>query len=263
MESKTDLDRTIMKSVQYRLMAMLLVIFVIGGVGLWIRQFGSLEWLIAHESSLRDYVKRFPGRGWLCGLAIYTTLSLIPGTAGKSVVCGWLFGFWPAVVLVDVGLTFAATGGFLISRWLVRDAVSSRFGDWVAKLNRGLEQDGVFYLLMMRIAHVPFSAVNYGAGATSISFGKFCWTTALGLIPGTMIFVFVGTRIPTLATIAEKGVWQLFDPLLFAILAATVIFPLLVRLAMGRISVRKADSSIKEMDAEGSPFLGTHNKDVP
>ena len=252
-----------MKSIQYRLVAMLLVILVIGEVGLSIRQFGSLQWLIAHETSLRDYVTRFPRRGWMYGLAIYTTLSLIPGTAGKSVVCGWLFGFWPAVVLVDVGLTFAATGGFLISRWLVRDAVNSRFGEWVAKLNRGLEQDGVFYLLMMRIAHVPFSAVNYGAGATSISLGKFCWTTAVGILPGTMIFVFVGTRIPTLATIAEKGVWQLFDPLLFAILAATVIFPLLVRLARGRIPTPRADSAKEKMDAVGSRSVRTHNKEVP
>ena len=49
-----------------------------------------------------------------------------------------------------------------------------------------------------------------------------------------MIFVFVGTRIPTLQSLAKGGVWQLFDPLLFALLASTVVIPVLLRWAIRR-----------------------------
>lgn len=221
-----------MRSVRNRLLAMIIVILVIGALGFLTRQFGSMEWLIDHETQLRNLVQRYPWEGWLLGLAIYTAFSLIPGTAGKSVVFGWVFGFWQAVLMVDIGLTIAAIAGFFASRFIIRDAVNARFGGLVLKLDHTLEHDGAFYLLMMRFAHVPYSFVNYAAGATSLSLRTFCWTTALGILPGTMIFVFVGTRIPTLAELSERGVWQLFDPILFGILAATIAFPVLIRWAI-------------------------------
>ena len=223
-----------MKSVTNRLLAMIVIILVIGALGLLARQFGSMEWLVKHETQLREWVRRFPWQGWMIGLVIYTACSLVPGLAGKSVVFGWIFGFWQAVLMVDIGLTIAAFAGFVASRFFVREMVRARFGGFVEKLDRILKKDGPFYLLMMRFAHVPFSFVNYAAGATSVSLRTFCWTTTLGILPGTMIFVFVGTRIPTLAEISETGVWQLFDPLLFGILAATIVFPMLIRWAIGQ-----------------------------
>jgi uncharacterized membrane protein YdjX (TVP38/TMEM64 family) len=223
-----------MKSLTYRIVSMVAIILVVGALGLLIRRFDSMEWLVENEADLREYVKLHPLQGWLIGFSVYTVFSLIPGTAGKSVVFGWLFGFWAAVLLVDVGLTVAGIAGFAAARFLIRDMVKARFGGLIERLDHGLEKDGAFYLLMMRLAHVPYSFVNYAAGASSVSTWKFCWTTSVGILPGTMIFVFVGTRIPTLASITEKGVWQLFDPLLFAVLAGTVVFPIVTRWSIRR-----------------------------
>lgn len=221
-----------MKYLGNRLLAMILIILVIGVVGYLTREVRSMQWLISNEIRLRAFVQQNPWQSWLLGFGIYTIFSLVPGTSGKSVIWGWLFGFWPAVVTVDVGLTIAAILCFLAARFIFRDAVKARFRDLVEKLDHSLEHDGAFYLLMMRLAHVPFTFVNYGAGATSVRLTTFAWTTALGVLPGTMIFVFVGTRIPTLAAIYEQGPWQLLDPLLVALLAATFGFPILVRWAL-------------------------------
>jgi len=129
---------------------------------------------------------------------------------------------------------------------IARDALNARWGGKIEKLNARLENNGAFFLLMMRLAHVPYSLVNYSAGATSIPLRTFCWTTSLGILPGTMIFVFVGTRIPTLKSLAEKGAWQLFDPLLFGVLAATVLFPLLIRWSIQQY--RRRIGSSKDID---------------
>lgn len=223
-----------MKTVTKRLLAMIAVILAIGALGLLARQFGSLENVVENEIQLRNFVQQHPWQGWVLGLLAYTVLSLVPGTAGKSVVCGWLFGFWPAVLMVDVGLTIAAMVGFLAARFFIRDAVRARWKVQFRKFNARLEKDRTFFMLMTRLAHVPYSLVNYCAGATTVPLSTFCWTTSLGILPGTMIFVFVGTRIPTLQTLAEKGAWELFDPLLFGILAATVVFPVLIRLSIGQ-----------------------------
>lgn len=239
-----------MKTVANRLLAMLLLILVIGALGLAVRKFGSMQWLVENEQNMRQFVREQPLLGWMIGLGIYTAFSMVPGTAGKSVVFGWIFGFWPAVLMVDLGLTAAAIGSFFTARFLVAELVRQRFGRLIERLNRALDRDGPFFLIMLRVAHVPFSVVNYSSGVTSVRVGTFAWTTCIGLLPGTMIFVFVGTRIPTLAVIAEKGVWPLFDPLLFGLLAATVAFPVLIRLAVGHYRNAEEAETMELAEAE-------------
>lgn len=234
---------------------MITLILAIGVIGVLIRQFGSMEWIIENENRMRELVQLHPWQGWWLGLAIYTAFSLVPGTVGKAVVFGWIFGFWQAVLMVDLGLTFAALAAFFAARFIVRDIVRSRFKRLIERLDRSLEKDCAFYLLMMRLAHLPYSIINYCAGATSVSTRTFAWTTAFGVLPGTMIFVFVGTRIPTLAMISESGVWPLFDPILFAILAATVVFPVLIRWAAARFRIRAGSefaSELAEMETRTS-----------
>jgi uncharacterized membrane protein YdjX (TVP38/TMEM64 family) len=223
-----------MKSIRNRLVAMMIFILLVGVLAFFARQFGSLEQLVENESRLREFVSRYPGRSWFFGLAIYTAFSLVPGTVGKAVIFGWIFGFWQALLMVDISLTVAAIAIFSLSRYIARESVYARFGDQVSKLDQLLDQDGWYYMLMLRMAHVPFSFVNYCAAPTSLKLSTFAWTTAIGLLPGTAIFVFVGTRIPTLATLHENGIWQLVDPLLFAMLSGTIVFPVLIRWAIRR-----------------------------
>lgn len=244
-----------MKSIRNRLLAMLIFILLIGVLAFLARQFGSLERLVENETRLREFVCQNPWQSWLFGFAVYTALSMIPGTVGKAVVFGWIFGFWQALVMVDISLTLAAIASFSLSRYVARDAVYEHFGDQVSKLDRSLERNGWYYMLMLRLAHVPFSFVNYCSAPTSLKLSTFIWTTALGLLPGTAIFVFVGTRIPTLSTLQENGVWQLVDPLLFAILAGTIVFPILIRWAIRRFRQhRGAPLEIELNDYDSAGF---------
>lgn len=227
-----------MKSLNLRLIAMIAFILAIGALGLLVRHNSSFAWLLENETRLQEFVQHHPWQAWVLGLSIYTIFSLVPGTAGKSVVCGWVFGFWPAVLMVDMGLTLAAIATFSMARFVLREWVARRWGGLTEKLDRGLDNDGAFYLLLMRMAHMPYSLVNYVAGTTAVPLWTFAWTTAVGILPGTMIFVFVGTRIPTLATLSEQGLWQLVDPLLFGLLSATVLIPLFIRCAVRRFQDR-------------------------
>ena len=249
-----------MKYLGHRLAVMVLLILLIGALGYLSGNVGSLQWLVENETRMREFVETFPWQGWLLGLGIYTLFSLVPGTAGKSVIWGWLFGFWPAVIIVDLGLTVAAIASFIVARFILRNAVTMRFQGLIERLGNRLERDGAFYLLMMRMAHIPYSLVNYCAGVTSIRLTTFSWTTALGVLPGTMIFVYVGTRIPTLSDLADKGPWQLVDPLLMSFLAATIVFPVIVRWALQRYRVLAGISPEREIidvasSAKGETWL--------
>ena len=242
-----------MKTISYRLLAMIAFIIFIGALGVLARHYGSMEWMVENETRLREAASQHPAQSWLLGLFIYTAFSLVPGTAGKSVVFGWLFGFWAAVLMVDIALTIAAVTSFIVARYIARDWVGVKFGKQIAVLNRGLAQDGVFYLLLMRLAHAPFTIVNYGTSATSVSARTFAWTTLVGILPGTMVFVFVGSRIPTLDQIANKGVLELLDPLMFALLAAAVAFPSLIHFGVRQFERRGgSDREIQSLHPHAS-----------
>jgi len=225
-----------MKGLHKRILASFVLVAIITVLGLMARQFTSLEWLVAQESELRRQIQASPVLAWLSGFVVYACLSLIPGTSGKSVVFGWLFGFWMGLLLVDFALTAAAMVTFFASRFLFRETIEARFGMHLVRLQKKLEAEASFYLLTLRLLHTPFSFVNYGAGATTVISPKtFWWTTQLGILPGSMVFVFAGARIPSLALVAKHGPLALLDPVLMAALMVTGLLPLLGRVIVGGI----------------------------
>ncbi len=222
-----------------RILVLLLFIGLIGLMGIGLRYSPNLSWVVDHEVAFREHVLAHPISSWCGGLLVYFVTSLIPGTAGKSVVCGWLFGFWGAFAMVELGLTGAAIVSFLSGRYFARELVQRKWQHRLRNLQRHIAQDGAFYLLMLRMAHAPFTLVNYGAGATNIRLYSFCWTTLLGILPGTVIFTFVGTRIPSLRIVVERGVWSLVDLPLLTALLLTASLPLLTRSVVRRLRCQK------------------------
>lgn len=219
-----------MKVIHQRILALIGLIVLVATLSIVAHHYSSLRWLIAEETYLLRAVQANPVRSWLLGFAIYLGLSLIPGTAGKSVIVGWLFGFWAGVLLVDVALTTAAMATFFASRFIFRDAIESRFGVHLNRFRKKMESEAGFYLLSLRLLHTPYSALNYVSGATSIvPASTFLWTTQMGLLPSTMVFVCVGTRVPRLSVVAEKGPMALLDGPLMAALLATSMLPFIVR----------------------------------
>jgi len=216
--------------VSRRILASTAIVILIVSLGLVAQQYSSMELLIRYESNLREFVRIKPIQSWVIGFVLYTCLSLIPGTVGKSFVCGWIFGFWSATILVDGALTFSAMVTFFASRFLFRDAIESRFGVYLEIFRRNSSSNVGFYLLMLRLLHTPFSFVNYVAGATNVVPTKtFWWTTQVGLLPATMIFVYAGTQVPSLATIADRGVFALLDARLLIAMIAPAILTVVVR----------------------------------
>ncbi|MDA1232741.1 MAG: VTT domain-containing protein [Planctomycetota bacterium] len=224
------LQGRIVKVIHQRILALVGLVFAIATLGIVTQHYATLDWLITEETYVRNAVESSPLQCWLISFAIYLCLSLIPGTAGKSVVAGWLFGFWAAVLMVDLALTLAALITFFVSRFIFRESIEARFGISLVRFRSKLESQAGFYLLSLRLLHTPFSFLNYAAGATSIvPVRTFWWTTQLGLLPSTMIFVCAGSRVPALSVVAEKGPIALLDGPLIAALLATSMLPFLLR----------------------------------
>ena len=195
----------------------------------------SLEQLIVHESWLRQQVDEHPWRSSLFGFAIYIAASLIPGTGGKSIVYGWIFGLVAGVGIATIALTIAATISFCFSRYVLCDAIHRRFGCYVAHIDRALERDGGFYLFAVRVVHFPYTLTNYAMGATTIRTRSFVVATLLGLLPGSFVFAYAGSQLPTLRALAERGVLGVVSPQLMLAAVLVAISPIVLRVLMRRL----------------------------
>jgi uncharacterized membrane protein YdjX (TVP38/TMEM64 family) len=226
--------------VNRRIVLLVVFLLVVVAIGLGARHLPSIAWLVDHEQQLRDYVATHPITGWCVGLFVYFGLSMIPGTGGKSVICGWLYGFWGAVLMVDLGLTGAALLSFLLGRFVITGLVGNLPAKWFRRVSRGLGQAEASCLLLLRFAHAPFTLVNYGASIAGVKLTTFWWTTHVGILPGTMVFTYAGTQIPTLHSISEEGLWTLLSPSLLGALVLIAAFPFAVQLALRRFHLRYA-----------------------
>lgn len=231
---------------KYKLLFFLLFAGSLATLGFLFRQYSMFDELVRYEFHLRNLLKAHPLKGFTIGLVVYLVLSLIPGTGGKSVIYGWLFGFWQGVLIADCALTAAAIVSFLISRRLLRDILLSRFAIAMQHLDRAIKRDGAFYLLALRTMHSPYTATNYAMGTTSIDVKSFWWATQLGLIPGTVIFVWAGTQIPTLETVVEEGAGAVFSLQVIAALGLTGVFPLVARWGIRKIWPRVEKTELAE-----------------
>jgi uncharacterized membrane protein YdjX (TVP38/TMEM64 family) len=150
-----------------------------------------------------------------------TALSL-PGAAVLTLAAGALFGFWTGLVLVSFASTIGATLAFLFSRFLLRDWVQQKMGERLAKINRGVEREGSFYLFTLRlIPAFPFWLINLALALTPIRTWTFYWVSQVGMLPGTAVYVNAGKQLGEIDTLSQILSWEIIFS--FALLG---IFPL-------------------------------------
>ncbi|MDA1372823.1 MAG: VTT domain-containing protein [Proteobacteria bacterium] len=219
-----------------------LVVFAIAAIPLallawYVNVYVSGEELVNQENRIRNAIELNPWRSFIVGFGIYCGLALVPGTGGKAIVYGWLFGFWQALTLVSVGLTLVAMVTFSLSRYLIRDSIERHYASFLALMNMHLEKEGAFYLLTLRMAHAPYSIVNPVSGASRVKTWTFFWTTGIGLLPANAIWVYVGIRLPSLRELATTGAESFIDLPLIAALIACGSFPILVRWLVNHFGV--------------------------
>ena len=222
-------------------------------------QFGdalSLDSLAKQESQLREFQQQHPVLVYAIAFVIYvavTGLSL-PGAAVLTLLYGWYFKLGAGLILVSFASTMGATLAFLLSRFLFRDFIQDRFGDRLENFNQSLEREGPFFLFTLRLVPaVPFFVINAVMGLTPIKTTTFWWVSQLGMLAGTVVFVYAGSSVPSLQTLAEERINAVFTPRQFTqIFLAFVLlgtFPLAVRWGM-KLFPRKQPEDNTMTDSE-------------
>ncbi|MGI9305761.1 MAG: TVP38/TMEM64 family protein [Gammaproteobacteria bacterium] len=184
------------------------------------------------------------------GYILVTALSL-PGAAIMTLLAGALFGLLIGTIVVSFASSMGATLAFLAARFILGESLQKKYGDKLQKINEGIEREGKFYLFTMRlIPAFPFFLINILMGLTKLPALSFYWVSQLGMLAGTVVYVFAGTQLAEIDSLAG-----ILSPGLIAAFIALGVFPLAAKKAVAFIQNRRApeDSKSKNSAQDSAP----------
>ncbi|WP_188789616.1 TVP38/TMEM64 family protein [Salipiger pallidus] len=223
-------------------LALVVIAAVVGAVTL--REHISFETLSENRAALMAFREsHYAALAALFLLAYVAIVALsLPGAAVASVTGGFLFGLGPGTAFNVLAATLGALLIFLAARAGLGQALAARLDaseGTLGRLRTRLRENEVSVLLLLRLLPaVPFFVANLLPAMVGVRFVNFLWTTALGIIPGALVFTSIGVG---LGEVFDRGetpdlgiIWspQVLGPLLG--LAALAALPMAIRTLRGR-----------------------------
>ncbi len=197
------------------------------------------------EQSFRDalaWISRLGPFGFLifAGLYILACVLMLPGSI-LTLGAGALFGVAKGSIVVSVAATLGASCAFLVGRYLARDWVAARIAGnpRFRAVDEAVATEGWKIVLLTRLSPVfPFNFLNYAFGLTKVTLRDYLFASWLGMIPGTVMYVYVGSLAGDLARVGAgghdrtAGEWIVYGVGLLATVLVTVLVTRVARKAL-------------------------------
>jgi uncharacterized membrane protein YdjX (TVP38/TMEM64 family) len=204
-----------------------IVVLIILFYTLDLSRYFNLDYLKHARGQIQSFRHQYPAGSALLYVLTYiavTGLSL-PGAAIMTLAGGAVFGLLLGTGLASVSAVIGATIAFLASRFLFRDLVQTHFETKLKAVNRGIEQDGAFYLFTLRLVPIfPYFIINIVMALTPIRTVTFFLVTMVGMLPATAVFVNAGTQLAHIESLRD-----ILSPELLGSFVLLGVFPLLTR----------------------------------
>lgn len=136
---------------------------------------------------------------------VVATVAFLPGSV-LTLGAGVLFGVIQGSIYVFFGATIGATCAFLVGRYLARGWISKKIAgnQKFSAIDKAVGKEGFKIVALTRLSPVfPFNLLNYGLGVTGVSLKDYV-LASIGMIPGTMMYVYIGSLAGSIATIGGE-----------------------------------------------------------
>ena len=147
------------------------------------------------------------------GVAIFivayavSTIAFLPGSL-LTLAAGFAYGpFWGLAVASPASIV-GSTAAFLLGRTVLHDwAVrKTRESAHARAIDKAVEREGFKIVLLLRLSPlVPFNLLNYVLSVTNVRLGTYVAASALGMLPGTALYVYLGSLAPTAAQLSAAA----------------------------------------------------------
>ncbi len=202
------------------------------------------EWVEA----FRTWVTDLGPLGWIVIIIVYAVavLVLIPGSF-LTIPAGVAFGLW-GFPLVIVGATLGSALSFLAARYVFHDRVQDKVSNYPKfdAVNQAIGEEGWKVVGLLRLSPaLPFSLQNWFLGLTPVAFWPAQIATFFGIMPGTLLYVWIGSLGGQAAaggsdTSALKYV--VFGAGILATLAVTVLVTKKAKAKLAQIEAKSGDA---------------------
>jgi uncharacterized membrane protein YdjX (TVP38/TMEM64 family) len=212
------------------------------------------EWLW----NFNDWVGQMGTAGIFIFIGVYAlaTVLLAPGSV-LTIGAGFTFGLWKGFLAVSAGSVLGAALVFLVARFIARERVAAiaQRNERFRQIDSAIGKQGAKLIFLLRLSPViPFNLSNYLYGLTGVKFWPYVLASWIGMMPGTFLYVYIGTAGKAAVSAAASGEavqhgWQYWTFLTVG-LAATIIATIWVT-KIARDALRKTEEI--NLDGHASP----------
>ncbi|WP_417814842.1 TVP38/TMEM64 family protein [Thalassospira alkalitolerans] len=181
------------------------IVILIAGLTLaWssgVLDYFSFTTLRENRDVLQGYVANNPTISVLAFMAIYAVAVALSLPVGSllTMTGGFLFGVWLGTAYAVIAATLGATAVYLAARYAFYDLMHAKAGNAIRKMETGFAENAFSYLMVLRLIPLfPFWLVNLVPALLGVKFRSFVLGTAIGIIPGTFVFVSIGDGLGAL-----------------------------------------------------------------
>ncbi len=161
-------------------------------------QYVTFEALRENRGVLTNFVADNPLVAPLVFMVIYAAVVAfsLPGGAIMTITGGFLFGTGLGTAWVVLSATLGATILFVIARTSLGDPLRAKAGPWLKKMENGFQENGLSYLLVLRLIPLfPFFVVNLVPAFLGVHLRTYVIGTLVGIVPGSFVYATVGTGL--------------------------------------------------------------------
>lgn len=161
---------------------------------------------------LADHARGTGTLGVVIFVAAYigATVAFLPGSL-LTLAAGFAYGpVWGLAVASPASIA-GATAAFLLGRTLLRDWATRRTSGsaHLRAISRAVEREGLKIVLLLRLSPlIPFNVLNYALSLSNVRLSTYVTASAIGMLPGTALYVYLGSLAPTAAQLsaaAQRG----------------------------------------------------------
>ena len=181
-------------------------------------------------------------------LYIVACVAVIPASV-LTLGGGTLFGVVQGSIYVSIAATLGATAAFLVGRYLARDWVMRKLGAHPAfvAIDKSVAEEGWRIVFLTRLCPIfPFFLMNYGYGLTRVSFRDYVLATWIGIIPGSTLFVYIGSLARVGNQQSSPMGWALKG---FVLITAVLAFAYLAKIARRVLASKITPPGIKSTES--------------
>lgn len=210
----------------FLLLAFIFLILILRYIGL--EKYISFEKIKLYQYFLINFVSQNYFLSVLIYLFVFSIsiVLFIPIAVIMNLVAGLLFGFFWGTIYVNIATVSGSSLVFLIFRYLLGDFVNKKHSDRIKNFNENIKKNGASYLLSMQLfPATPVFLINTLSGLTQISLWTFIWTTSIGILPGSLIYVYMGQQFLKMESTKDMLSWPII--LIIILLGLLSLLPVL------------------------------------